>query len=177
MAYPRLLASLATTKELADLFSDPSVLSALLQFESALSRAQAQLDIIPASAAAAISHAAAVDNFDVEAIARDGRISATIVIPLVKALSARVASIDPLAGRFVHWGTTSQDAVDTAMSLLLARAKPIFARNHTHLAQSLRALSDVHAKTVMLGRTVLQPASPITFGYKVAGWYGGVQRS
>jgi 3-carboxy-cis,cis-muconate cycloisomerase len=177
MAYPRLLASLATTKELADLFSDPSVLTALLQFESALSRAQAQLGIIPPSAAEAISQAAAVDNFDVEAIARDGRICATIVIPLVKALSARVASIDPFAGRFVHWGTTSQDAVDTAMSLLLARAQLIFARNHTHLAQSLRALSDAHAKTVMLGRTILQPASPITFGYKVAGWYGGVQRS
>ncbi|HXJ93515.1 MAG TPA: 3-carboxy-cis,cis-muconate cycloisomerase [Terriglobia bacterium] len=177
MASSRLLASLATTKELADLFSDQSVLAALLRFESALSRAQAQLGIVPASAADAISRAGVANDFNAEAIARDARLCATIVIPLVKALTARVAAHDPIAARFVHWGATSQDAVDTAMSLLLSRAKPILARDHAHMAQSLRALSEAHAKTVMLGRTLLQPAPPITFGYKVAGWYGGVQRS
>ncbi len=177
MASSRLLASLATTKELADLFSDHSVLAAFLQFESALSRAQAHLGIIPASAAGAISNAAVPGDFDAEAIASEARASASIAIPLVKALTARVATHDQIAARFVHWGATSQDAVDTAMSLLLSRAKPILARDHTHLAQSLRALAEAHAKTVMLGRTLLQPAPPITFGYKVAAWYGGVQRS
>jgi len=173
----RLLASLASTEELSDLFSDQSVFAAFLQFESALSRAQAELGIIPASAAEAISRVTVPDGFDVETIARHGRASASIAIPLVKALTARVATHDQIAARFVHWGATSQDAVDTAMSLLLSRAKPILARDHTHLAQSLRALSDAHARTVMLGRTLLQAAPPITFGYKVAAWFGGVQRS
>ena len=173
----RLLGSLAATEELADLFSDRSVLAAFLQFESALSRAQASLGLIPASAADAIARAAVVDGFDVEAIARAARVSASIAIPLVKALSARVAAGDEVAGRFVHWGATSQDAVDTVMSLLLDRAKVILARDHACLSQSLRALSGEHAGTVMLGRTVLQPAPPITFGYKAAGWYGSVHRS
>jgi 3-carboxy-cis,cis-muconate cycloisomerase len=173
----RLLGSLVATKELADMFSDQSVLAAFLQFESALSRAQARLGLIPAHAADAISRAAVADGFELEAIARDARVSASIAIPLVKALSARVAAGDQLAGRFVHWGATSQDAVDTVMSLLLDRAKAILARDHARLAQSLRALSDEHASTVMLGRTVLQPAPPITFGYKAAGWYGGAHRS
>jgi 3-carboxy-cis,cis-muconate cycloisomerase len=177
MASSRLLASLATTNELADLFSDQSVLTAFLQFESALSRVQAQLGLIPPSAADAIFRSAAPTHFDAETISREARISATIAIPLVKAQSARVAAIDPVAGRFVHWGATSQDVIDSVMSLLLRRAKGILTRDHTRLAQSLRALSDAHAKTVMLGRTVLQPAPPITFGYKVAGWYGGVDRS
>jgi 3-carboxy-cis,cis-muconate cycloisomerase len=177
MASSRLLASLATTNELADVFSDQAVLTAFLQFESALSRAQAQLGLIPASAADAISRTAVASDFDAEAIAREARVSASVAIPLVEALTARVAAHDQIAARFVHWGATSQDAVDSAMALLLERARGILTRDHTHLAQSLRALSDRHAKTVMLGRTVLQPAPPITFGYKVAGWYGGVQRS
>jgi len=174
----RLLSSLGTTEELAGVFSDASVLEALLRFESALAQAQQTLGLIPAAAAEAISRAAATAaDFDAEAIARDARASATFAIPFVKALCARVAAIDVVAARFVHWGATSQDAVDTAMSLLLERACTILARDHGRLDESLRALSDGHAATVMLGRTVLQPAPPITFGYKVAGWRGGVHRS
>jgi 3-carboxy-cis,cis-muconate cycloisomerase len=173
----RLLTSLSATEELSDLFSDQSVLVAFLQFESALARAQANLEIIPETCADAISRAAAAKDFDTEAIAREARLSASIAIPLVKALSARVAASDPAAARFVHWGATSQDALDTVMSILLSRAQAVFARDHARLADSLRSLSDRHAGTVMLGRTLLQPAPPITFGYKVAGWYAGAQRS
>lgn len=166
----RLIGSLATTEELAELFSDRSVLAALLQFESALARSQARLGMIPASAADAISQAAVVEDFDAAAIAREARSSASVAIPLVKALTAR-------AGNYVHWGATSQDAVDTAMVLLLVKAQAILARDHAWLEQSLRELSDAHAGTVMLARTLLQPALPTTFGYKVAGWYGAIHRS
>jgi 3-carboxy-cis,cis-muconate cycloisomerase len=173
----RLLASLGTTEEFADLFSDSSVLEALLAFESALARAQACLGLIPQSAAAAISRAAVADGFDAAAIAREARQSATIALPLVNALAARVREIDEPSARFVHWGATSQDAIDTAIVLLLGRAQGILARDHARLAQSLRALSERHAGTVMLARTLLQPAPPITFGLKAAGWYGAVERS
>jgi len=177
MTSSRLLGSLATTEELADLFSDGSVLAAFLRFESALARAQARLGLIPASAADAISRAAAGEAFDAGAIASEARASATMAIPLVNALSARLAAANDAAGGFVHWGATSQDAIDTAMSLLLDRARTIVGRDHARLERSLRGLSDRHAATVMLGRTLLQPAPPITFGYKVAGWYGEVHRS
>jgi 3-carboxy-cis,cis-muconate cycloisomerase len=63
------------------------------------------------------------------------------------------------------------------MVLLLRRAQALMARDHGRLEQLLRALSDRHAGTVMLARTLLQPAPPITFGYKVAGWYGAIHRS
>jgi 3-carboxy-cis,cis-muconate cycloisomerase len=78
---------------------------------------------------------------------------------------------------FVHWGTTSQDLIDTALVLLLARGKNLLARDHQRLKEWLGALSERHAGTIMLSRTLLQPALPITFGYKVAGWYASVSRN
>jgi 3-carboxy-cis,cis-muconate cycloisomerase len=173
----RLLGSLATTEDLAELFSDGSMLRALLEFESALARAQARLGLIPPSAAAAISRAAVADGFDAAAIARESRKSASVAIPLVQALTRSVRAIDEAAAGFVHWGATSQDTLDTAMVLLLGRAQAILARDHARLERLLRALSGRHAETVMLARTLLQPAPPITFGYKAAGWYGAVHRS
>jgi 3-carboxy-cis,cis-muconate cycloisomerase len=174
--HSRLLGSLGTTDELADLFSDRSVHAALLDFESALACAQARLGIIPERAAGAITRAAVPEAFDADAIGRQARVSASIAVPLVEMLSARVTAMDEVAARFVHWGATSQDAVDTAINLLLGRAHTILARDHERLARSLRGLSEDHAETIMLGRTLLQPAAPITFGYKVAGWYGAMQR-
>jgi 3-carboxy-cis,cis-muconate cycloisomerase len=172
-----LLDSLGTTEELAAIFSDASVLGALLGFESALARAQARLGIVPQSAADAIGRAAVAEGFDAIAIAREARQSASLAIPLVNALTMRVRAIDEAASRFVHWGATSQDVIDSAMSVLLRRAQTILARDHARLERALRTMSDDHADTLMLARTVLQPAPPITFGYKVAAWYGGVQRS
>jgi 3-carboxy-cis,cis-muconate cycloisomerase len=173
----RLIESLATTEELAAIFSDRSVLEALLGFEAALARAQARLALIPAAAAEAISSAAVSTNFDPGEIAREARKSASIAIPLVKNLTARVHETDPQSAGFVHWGATSQDAIDTAIVLLLRRAQSVLARDHSRLTESLRALSGRHARTVMLARTLLQPAPPITFGYKVAAWYSALQRS
>ncbi|HTQ54257.1 MAG TPA: 3-carboxy-cis,cis-muconate cycloisomerase [Bryobacteraceae bacterium] len=169
----RLLRSLGTTEALSDLFSDASVLGAMLDFEAALARAQARCGGIPETAAEAIAKAAVADGFDIAAIAREARRSASLVIPLVGQLRMRAGE----AGRYVHAGATSQDVIDSALMLLLQRARKILAADHARLEESLRALSDRHARTPMLGRTLLQPALPITFGYKVAIWYGGVHRS
>jgi len=168
-----LIGSLATTEELAEVFSDRSVLNAMLSFEVGLARAQTRLGMIPAAVVDAIEQAAVVEGFDAAAIARAARESASIAIPFVKALMARAGD----ASRYVHWGATSQDLVDTAMVLLLKQAATILRHNHTWLMQSLRELSGRHAGTVMLARTLLQPAPPITFGYKVACWYGAIRRS
>jgi 3-carboxy-cis,cis-muconate cycloisomerase len=95
----------------------------------------------------------------------------------VAALTARVRASDPDAAGFVHWGATSQDIVDTTMVLLIERASAILAEDHRRLATGLRELSDRHAGDVMVGRTLLQAAPPVTFGLKAAGWYASVVRS
>jgi 3-carboxy-cis,cis-muconate cycloisomerase len=172
-----LIDSLATTEALADLFSDASVLAAMLEFEGALARAAAGTGLVPAAAAAAISEAARLGGFDPSAIARDGRTGATPAIPLVKALRARVREMDPAAAAHVHAGATSQDVTDTALILLVGRAHRIVAADHQRLERALRALSERHAGTIMLGRTLLQPATPTTFGLKVATWTAPIARS
>ncbi len=174
---PRLLDSLATTDEFAALFADRSLLQAMLTFEVALTRAQGRLGLIPPSAAAAIARAADPTAFPAASLAREARESASIAIPLVKALTARVREIDQAAATYVHWGATSQDVLDTAMALILQQARAALAAHHARLAQSLRELSARHAGTIMLARTLLQPAPPTTFGYKAAGWYGAAHRS
>jgi 3-carboxy-cis,cis-muconate cycloisomerase len=116
-------------------------------------------------------------DFDPAELARESRRSGTIAVPLVAALTARVRSTDAEAARFVHWGATSQDIVDTALVLLLGRAHAAMGPDHEELSATLRTLSDRHAADVMLGRTLLQPAPPITFGLKVAGWYAAEARS
>ena len=173
----RLVESLATTEPLADVFSDEAVLAAMVRFEVALARAESRAGVIPASAAEAIAHAAVPEALDAAVIARAARETATIAIPLVDALTARVRAADPAASTFVHWGATSQDVSDTALVLCLVRALPILKADHERLTAALRRLSDRHAETVMLGRTLLQPAPPITFGLKSAGWFAASSRA
>ena len=173
----RLIESLATTEPLAALFSDHSILGAMLGFEAALARAEAHVGVIPATAAEAIAQAARPEAFDAEELSRQALRAGTLSIPLVKALTAAVRAVDAASARFVHWGATSQDVSDTAIVVLLARAAGILAADHQRLTRALRRLSESHAQTVMLGRTLLQPAPPVTFGLKAAGWLAAVERS
>jgi 3-carboxy-cis,cis-muconate cycloisomerase len=172
----RLIEALATTGPLAEVFSDESTLAALLKFEAALARAEARCGIIPPSAADAIERAAQSRDFDVGELARDALRAGTPVIPLVKALTERVRECDAESARFVHFGATSQDVADTALVLLLKRARPLVAADQERLERALRGLSEAHRDTVMLGRTLLQPAPPVTFGLKVAGWLAAARR-
>jgi 3-carboxy-cis,cis-muconate cycloisomerase len=165
-----LLSCLTTTPELAGVFSDESVLEAMLAFEAALARAEARLGVIPLSAADAIAKAAREQQFDAAGIAREAFAHATPAVPLVRMLRER-------AGGFAHHGATSQDLCDTAMVLLLRRARPILGGYQRGLSDGLRRLADAHAGTAMLARTLLQPAPPVTFGLKAAHWYSAVQAS
>jgi 3-carboxy-cis,cis-muconate cycloisomerase len=173
----RLIDSLATMGPLADLFSDDSLLQAMLDFEVALARAEARLGIVPASAVDAIQAAAKAGNFDANAISYETLRGGTPGIPVAKALTARVRAANPDAARYVHWGATSQDVADTGLILVLKRAQPIFAGDLSRLDAALLRLSDKHRNTVMLGRTLLQPAPPVTFGLKAAGWLAAIRRS
>src|SRR5271154_6553666 len=115
----RLIDSLATTDALAELFSDQSVLQAMLDFEVALARAEASIGVIPKSAADGIAAAGKTNAFDLASLVRETLRSATPGVPLVKALTERVRAKHPDAAGFVHWGATSQDVADTAFILLL----------------------------------------------------------
>ena len=172
----RLIESLATTDPLAELFSDQSVLQALLDFEVALVRAEARVGIVPQAAAESIAAVAKVEAFDIASLSQDTLRAGTVGVPLAKVLTERVRARDAEAARYVHWGATSQDVADTALVLLLKRARPILAGDISRLEQGLRKLSGDHKNTVMLGRTLMQAAPPITFGLKAAGWLGAVHR-
>jgi 3-carboxy-cis,cis-muconate cycloisomerase len=172
----RLIDSLATTGPLADLFSDQSILQAMLAFEAALARAEARLNIIPQDAADAIAEAARVENIDVATLIAQTPRSATPGVPLVAALTERVRSINPRAAGFLHWGATSQDLCDTAMVLLLKRSRSILESDLEKLKKALIKLAEQHGYTVMLGRTLLQAAGPVTFGLKAASWLAAIQR-
>jgi 3-carboxy-cis,cis-muconate cycloisomerase len=172
----RLIENLATTPKYAEIFSNSSLLQAMLDFEAALARAEASAGVIPTSAADAIAKAAKAEYFDAPKLAPQGLRAGTLSIPLIKALTERVRSIDKDSARFVHWGATSQDVSDTATVLLLRRTRQLLAADHSTLQHSLRSASDEHAGTVMLGRTLLQAAPPVTLGLKIAGWFGALRR-
>ncbi|MGH9497683.1 MAG: 3-carboxy-cis,cis-muconate cycloisomerase [Terriglobales bacterium] len=173
----RLIDGLATTEALAELFSDRSILQAMLDFEVALARAEASAGVIPKAAASGIAAAGKADGFDVANLVHDALRHGTPGVPLAKALTERVRAKDPEAAGFVHWGATSQDVADTALVLLLKRAQPILASDLARLELALRNLSEKHKSTVMLGRTLMQAAPPVTFGLKAAGWLGAISRS
>jgi 3-carboxy-cis,cis-muconate cycloisomerase len=172
----RLTDSLASTAALRAVFDDAAVLGAMLEFEVALARAEATAGVIPPRAADAITAAAQSFQADTTSLAREARESGTVTIPVVRALTARVTAIDADSARFVHFGATSQDVWDTAMVLCLVRAFGMLEADHRRIAAALAALSDAHADTIMLGRTLLQPATPVTFGLKVAGWLAAIER-
>ena len=177
--FTRLMDSLAATEALSRVFSDASVLQAMLDFEVALARAEARCGVIPAQAAETIATVARADAFDSADFAELVRLSlraGTPAIPLVHALKEKVRAKDPSPVDFVHWGATSQDVVDTALVLLLSNCRALLAADHDRIQRGLRRLSDQHADTVMLGRTLLQPAPPITFGLKAAGWHAALRR-
>jgi len=165
---PRIADSLATSEPVAAIFSNRNVLSALLRFEVALARAESRVGIITAEEAAAVE-TAAVGGVDEEVLARQAFRAGSFAIPLVQALKEKGALQ-------AHRGATSQDAADTALSLLLAACREVLGQYQERLRASLEALSDEHRDTVMMGRTLLQPATPVTFGLKAAGWSGALNR-
>jgi 3-carboxy-cis,cis-muconate cycloisomerase len=172
----RLIDNLASTEALAELFSDNSILRALLQFEVALARVESRLGIIPMSAAQSIAAAANPASFDAVELSRKSLRAGTPSIPFVKALTERVRSIDESAAAFVHWGATSQDVSDTALILLLTQAQSLIEADLGRCENALAALSEQHRDSVMLGRTLLQAGPPITFGLKTAAWLAAVRR-
>ncbi|MEC4591988.1 3-carboxy-cis,cis-muconate cycloisomerase [Nitrospirillum amazonense] len=157
-------------------FTDTATLQGMLDFEAALARAEAGLGIIPLGADTAIAAHCRADRFDLDALAHAAAKAGNTAIPLVKALTARVAAADPDASRFVHWGATSQDIMDTGLVLQIRQALPLMDKDLDTLEGYLARLAATHAGTPLAARTWMQQALPTTFGLKAAGWMAAVGR-
>jgi len=171
-----LLDRLFAAQAMGELFSDRARVQGMLDFEAALARAEAASNVIREDAAIAIAAECRAERFDLDALSSSAALAGNLAIPLVKALTDRVAEKDPEAARFVHWGATSQDAIDTGLVLQLRSAFELFDVDLVRLTAALAELTRAHRSTVLLGRTWLQSAPPITFGLKVAGWLSAIQR-
>lgn len=155
------------TEAMRAVLGERALLAAMLRVEAALARAEARCGVIPAEAAAAISAAAEVDRLDLSALAASTRTTGYPVVGLVKQLSALAG---PEAGRWTHWGATTQDILDTALVLALREALALIEEDLAAIIAALAARARAHRHTVMAGRTHLQHALPTTFGLKCAVW-------
>jgi 3-carboxy-cis,cis-muconate cycloisomerase len=160
----------------ADHFTLTARLQAMLDVEAALAEAEAALEIIPRSAVRAIRDACRAGLYDSAAIAAAARRAGNLAIPLVRELTRRVAAADSDAARYVHWGTTSQDIIDTALVLQLRDSIPAIVEDLTRAAEAAVGHARRHANTPMAGRTWLQQATPVTFGLKAAGYVDALDR-
>ena len=148
----------------------------MARFEGALARASARHGLVPAAHAEIISRVCERARFDASMLAREGR-AGTLAIPFVKALTAQVAAVSQEAARHVHAGATSQDVIDSAAVLCLKPACARIAELTVRLGTAAAALARRHARTPTAARTLLQPALPVTFGWKAAVWLSMLARS
>ena len=151
-------------------FAPPAFLRAMLAFEAALARAQAAEGLVPASSADAVAGACAAFTVDMDAFVAEAKQSATLAVPLARLLKAEVARRAPDATAHVHMGATSQDVLDTANALCLKACLEEADRALEGVVRGLATRAREHRATPMLGRTLMQPAIPITAGLKIARW-------
>lgn len=161
------------TPAMRAVFSDEAMLDRYVEAEAALARAEAKVGVIPAEAADAISAAAKRGlSYDMDRLRRETENVGYPILPLVHQLSEAAGE----AGRYVHWGATTQDIMDTATVLQVRAALDLVAQDIEELRGILAALAAKHRDTPMAGRTHLQQALPITFGYKAAVWLSMMDR-
>jgi 3-carboxy-cis,cis-muconate cycloisomerase len=160
------------TAEMRAVFSDEALVGRYLETEAALARAQARAGVVPQSAADAISAAALAVVINFDKLRQQTEIVGYPILPLVHQLSEAAGE----AGRYVHWGATTQDIMDTANVLQIRSALGIVARDLGEVRDRLAGLARKYRDTPMAGRTHLQQALPITFGYKAAVWLSSIDR-
>lgn len=167
------LKDLYGTAEMRLVFDDLSLLQKWLDAEKALAQAEAELGIIPASAAQEIARCAVADRLDVRRIKQLVDQTVHPIVPLIRVLKDACSGD---AGEYIHWGATTQDIMDTAMILQAKDATAILENRLAGLSEALRHLASSQRDTIMPGRTHGQQALPITFGYKAAVWLAEMER-
>src|SRR5215469_4387834 len=161
-----ILGTLYGSDAMRAVFDERTYFQRMLDVEAALARVQARLGIIPTDAADAITLAARVENLRTEELAASARNVGYPVVGLVAGL-ARAAGE---AGRWTHWGATTQDIMDTATVLQIRDGLALIRTALRRMVAALAAQAERHRHTVMAGRTHLQQALPTTLGLKCAVW-------
>jgi len=146
---------------------DTAWLQAMLDVEAGLARALERAGLAPAGSGEAVTAAAQADNFDPNELGELAALTGNPVPGLARALARRVPQTAVSA---VHRGATSQDIVDTAAMLLAKRAIAVMLADLATAAEAAAGLAEAHRASIMIGRTLLQQAVPVTFGLVAAGW-------
>jgi 3-carboxy-cis,cis-muconate cycloisomerase len=154
------------TQRMRDVFSDQALLSRYIQVEVALARAQGRCGVIPAEAAERIAACARIDGLDLDRLRHETNNVGYPILPLVQQLAGMCGD----AGRYLHWGATTQDIMDTASVLQIRDALDSVRDEVAAIRKILAGLARRYRDAPMAGRTHLQHALPITFGYKAAIW-------
>lgn len=161
------------TARMRSIFSDRSLVQRYLDVEAALARAQARIGVIPEPAARAITAVASVERVDFQKLTERTQIVGYPILPLVEQLSEWP---EGGLGQYCHWGATTQDIMDTADVLQFRDALALVSVDLKAISNALAVLAEAHAQTPMAGRTHLQHALPISFGYKCATWLSAIDR-
>jgi len=172
-----IFADMFGTAAMRAVFGDYAFLARCAEVEAALARAQARLGMIPAEAATAISHAVTAivehpETLDLVRLKRETENVGYPILPLVRQIADRAGE----AGRWLHWGATTQDIMDTAVVLQIRAGLVLLEADLAAVCGHLADLARRHRDTAMAGRTHLQHALPITFGYKAAIWLSALDR-
>ena len=157
--------------------ADESLLAAMASFEGALARAGAESGVVPVAHAQTIAQVCAQARFESRALASSARQAGTLAIPFVKALTEKVAAVSAEAARYVHFGATSQDVIDTAVVLCHRTAGKRLLELARETGDAAAELARQHEETPILARTLLQPAAPVSFGWKAAMWLAPLART
>ncbi|MEA2592438.1 MAG: hypothetical protein QOD62_2269, partial [Actinomycetota bacterium] len=168
-----LYAHLWGTDELRRVFDEAGRIQGWLDVLAALAQAQAELGIIPEEAAKAIAGSSSVELLDLEVVAEETRRTGHSTLGLIRGWQA---VLPDEAREWVYYGATVQDLTDTWSALAARKVLGVAWRDLRAIEEILLSLAKAHRDTLMAGRTHGQPGSPITFGYKAAGWADEVRR-
>ena len=164
-----LFAGLFAHGDVAAAVSDRALVDAMVEFEVALLRALAVLEIAPVEAADELSAAVEQGALELD-LAELGRATGDQGTPVPGLLRALRRQLSGAAAAHLHKGATSQDVIDTAMMLVTRRALDLIVADLSAAADACASLVERHRSSIEPGRTLLQQALPLTFGLKAAGW-------
>ena len=161
------------TEAMRQVWSDGNRIQKYLDFEAGLARAQAKLKIIPQEACDEILKHVTVDQYDFEKLKKE---TERIGYPVLPVVSQLVKLCKGGLGEWCHWGATTQDITDTATIMQIREGLAIIEKDIDDISDALAALAKKYRDTPMAGRSNLQQAVPITFGYKVATYLAAFER-
>ncbi|RDL29913.1 L-Aspartase-like protein [Venustampulla echinocandica] len=173
----RIFRSLFGTDEIRNVFSDTAYISQCINVETALARAQSTCGVIPSDVGKHLTSTLQSTSLDMPTLEKQTEIVGYPILPLVTQLVTQAtSSSSPDTAKYIHWGATTQDIMDTASILQMKQGLDVVERLLGDLCKSVAALAEKYRDTPMAGRTHLQHALPVTFGYKCAVWLSSLQR-